>query len=112
MIETGACPPERWEFEMAKKNRSERAESGKGTSAQYANVLPAEEVAAYLEALASALRSESILVQTNDETLEAAVGQSVEFDLDVKPGEKKSSLRLRLSWEEPQTEPELSITSQ
>lgn len=94
---------------MAKKNRTE---ADRGTSVQYANVLPAEEVAAYLEALAGALRDQSILVQTNDETLEAAVGQSVVFDLEVKPGEKKSSLRLRMRWEETPPEPELSITSQ
>lgn len=102
---------------MAKKKRVDQdgldPRQGKGASAQFASMLTADEAAQHLEALSRALRSETVLVEADGETLEAVVGQSVQFSLDVKAGirGKKSSIRLRLNWDEPKAEPELSITS-
>jgi amphi-Trp domain-containing protein len=95
---------------MTKKNRPAGTTS---TSTQFASSLPADEVAAHLESLAKALRSKLVLVQTNNEVLESKVGESLVLDLDVRSGAggKRSSIRLKMSWDEPRTMPQLSITS-
>jgi amphi-Trp domain-containing protein len=95
--------------QMAKKGREDRS-----ADAHYAAVLPAEEAAVYIDALAAALRDNSLVVQTESDSIQMRVGPELMMELRTRTsgGEsKKSSIRLSLSWTEPEDSPLLSISS-
>jgi amphi-Trp domain-containing protein len=102
---------------MAKKDRDESSapEDGPRTrrSAQFTADLRTEDAAAYLEALARALRNSRLVVQTASESIDVRVASRVGLDLEAKSsrGGKKSSIDLRLNWTEPAETAKLSISS-
>jgi len=102
---------------MAKKDRDESsaAEDGPRTrrSAQFTADLRTEDAAAYLEALARALRDSRLVVQTASDSIDVRVAHRVGLDLEAKSSRsgKKSSIELRLDWTEPAETAKLFISS-
>jgi amphi-Trp domain-containing protein len=92
---------------MAKKDRKDQ-----GEEAHYSAQHTAEEAAAYIDSLAAALRKGSVMVETNGESLQVSVGPTLTMDMRARTsGGKKSSIRFRMTWSEPEEAPVLSISS-
>jgi amphi-Trp domain-containing protein len=92
---------------MAKKDRKDQ-------DTHYAARHTAEEAATYIDSLVAALRNGSAIVETESESLQIKVGPNLTMELQARSSGsegKKASIRVRLSWTEPQASPLLSISS-
>ncbi len=91
---------------LAKKDRDESGlldvSSAKRRAARYTTEINIEDAAAYLEAIARALRENRLVVYTRERTLEAPVGPKLSLDVEAKTsrGGSKTSLELSLKWKE------------
>lgn len=100
---------------MAKKDRDTADSSEDGPqsrrSVQFKTDLGTEDAAAYLEALAGALREGRLVVQTASESLEVPVASRVRLDIAAKSSRnaRKSSVELRLNWPKRSEAPDQSI---
>jgi amphi-Trp domain-containing protein len=102
---------------MAKKDRDAAGSSEDGVrsrrSVQFKTDLGTEDAAAYLEALAVALRDGRLLVQAARESIDVPVASRVRLDVEAKSsrGARKSSVELRLNWPKRPEAPEQSVSS-
>ncbi|HLG10991.1 MAG TPA: amphi-Trp domain-containing protein [Dehalococcoidia bacterium] len=91
---------------MAKKARDESTSADNGStkrrSARYTAEISIADAAAYLEAVAHALRENRLVVQADKKTLDALVAPRLTLDVAAKAsrGGRRTSLDLSLRWKE------------